>query len=197
MILAALKYKDYTWPHNPRTYAMDYEKRLVVHSYPYTNYNEIDDLGVVPREIRGEGEFIGPGAYEEFQKLANIFYKKGPGKLIHPKWVIQNAVFKELKVEEEPIPDYVRYNFLFIEDTSIKENIVIEKKEKNNINNLNSNNLNSTKKESFQKKQYIVKKNDTLSLIAKRNNIKLKDLIKNNPHIKNPNLIYPGQKVKL
>jgi spore coat assembly protein SafA len=43
--------------------------------------------------------------------------------------------------------------------------------------------------------KYIVKKGDTLFLIAKRFGVALNDLIAANPQIKNPNLIFPGDVV--
>lgn len=43
---------------------------------------------------------------------------------------------------------------------------------------------------------YIVKKNDTLSKIAKNNNTTISKILSLN-NIKNKNLIYPGQKLKL
>src|SRR5690606_22922740 len=47
------------------------------------------------------------------------------------------------------------------------------------------------------KAQYTVKKGDTLSHIAKRYNTTVKNLVKLNPSIKNPNLIFPGQKIRV
>lgn len=43
--------------------------------------------------------------------------------------------------------------------------------------------------------EYTVKKGDTLSAIAYRHNMTLIEIIKLNPQIPNPNLIYPGQKI--
>jgi len=45
-------------------------------------------------------------------------------------------------------------------------------------------------------KTYIVKKGDTLTKIAKMYKTTVNDLVKEN-NIKNPNLIYPGQKIKI
>ena len=50
-------------------------------------------------------------------------------------------------------------------------------------------NLNST--------EYTIKKGDTLSLIAKNYNTTVELLLKANPNIKNPNLIFPGEKIKI
>ena len=43
--------------------------------------------------------------------------------------------------------------------------------------------------------EYTVVKGDTLSKIAKKNNLSLQALLALNPQIKNPNRIYPGQKI--
>jgi len=45
--------------------------------------------------------------------------------------------------------------------------------------------------------QYIVKKGDNLSTIAKKSGIKLDDILKSNTDIKNPNYIQIGQKINL
>ena len=48
-----------------------------------------------------------------------------------------------------------------------------------------------------QTRTYIVKKGDTLWGIAKRYGVTLSALIAANPQIKNPNLIYPGNEVRI
>lgn len=191
MKLSPLKYKSYTWPTNPTRYSMRYEKNTAVHHYPYTNINEVDDTGMKPREVSGEGEFVGEGAYDEFKKLASVFYSRGPGALIHPIWQIQQAIFTRLEVEQEPTPNYVKYSFSFIEHTP--EVKVTEVKKASSSNN-NDKNKPKTKTNS---KIHTVKSGDTMWAIAKRNNISLKQLVNKNPQIKNPNLIYPGNKISL
>src|SRR5690606_30175023 len=44
---------------------------------------------------------------------------------------------------------------------------------------------------------YTVKKGDTLSHIAVRYKTTVSNLVKLNPNIKNPNLIYPGQRIRV
>ena len=44
---------------------------------------------------------------------------------------------------------------------------------------------------------YIVKKGDTLSEIAVRHHITLNKLLALNPQIKNPDLIYPGDSIRV
>lgn len=191
MKLSALKYKTYTWPNNPRSYSIRFEKNTAVHHYPFTNINEIDDTGMKPREVSGEGEFIGEGAYEEFKKLATMFYNRGPGPLIHPIWQIQQAVFSRLEVQQEPTPNYVRYSFSFIEHIPQPEVLTV---------------IQTTREESPQAESgtsqssaaiHVVKRGETLSQIAKVYNTTWQQLAEKNPQIKNPNLIYPGQEIKV
>ena len=83
MKLAPMRYKDYVWPHNPRVYSIDYERKMAVNKVPFGTYH-LQDLGRTRRVMRGEGEFAGEGAYSQFGLLANTFYDPGPGLLIHP-----------------------------------------------------------------------------------------------------------------
>ena len=65
--------------------------------------------------MKGEGEFEGPKAYEQFKELASVFYADGPGVLIHPVWQAANVYFVELALAQEPRREYVRYTFTFWE----------------------------------------------------------------------------------
>lgn len=184
MTLANLKYKTYTWPVNPKTYSIRFEKNTAVHHYPFTNINEIDDTGMKPREVSGEGEFIGEGAYEEFKKLATVFYNRGPGPLIHPIWQIQQAVFSRLEVYQEPSPNYVRYGFHFVEHIPqvVTQPQMIEKQETAKMQ---------------EEIIHIVKSGETLSKIAKEYGTTWQKIAAINPEISNPNLIFPGQRIRI
>ena len=83
MRLTPMRYKDYIWPHNPATYSITYERQVAVHKVPFGRYY-MQDLGLGRRVMRGRGEFAGRDAYEEFKRLATVFYGTGPGLLIHP-----------------------------------------------------------------------------------------------------------------
>lgn len=117
MDLSPMRYKSYTWPHNPRVYSIDYERKMAVHKTPFGLFR-LQDLGRTNRIMEGEGEFVGPDAYSQFGQLANMFYNGGPGLLIHPLWQAANAYFVSLRLEQEPRPDFVRYSFTFWEDDS-------------------------------------------------------------------------------
>ena len=83
MNLAPMRYKDYVWPHNPETYTISFKRQVAVAKVPFGRYG-MQDLGMSYRVMEGEGVFAGKGAYDEFKKLASVFYQGGPGLLIHP-----------------------------------------------------------------------------------------------------------------
>ena len=153
MLLKPMRFKDYTWPHNPEIYAVEYRRQIAAHKIPLGGWY-LQDLGRTYRIFRGEGIFAGERAYEEFQTLAEVFDQTGPGLLVHPVWRTVSAYFVTLELMEEPLPDYVRYRFSFWEDS-------------------------------------------TASGIAWRYGVALTALIAANPQIKNPNLIYPGDQVRI
>ena len=183
MLLEPMRYKDYIWPHNPRTYSIAYEGQIAVHKVPFGRYCT-QDLGMSCRVMRGEGEFVGEGAYEEFKKLATVFYGGGAGLLIHPVWQISNAYFTALKLEQEPLPDYVRYSFEFREDYNgydrQLQTLAGEVEEP---------------KSEGQATVHTVSGGETLWGIARAYGVDPEKLVLANPSIQNPNHIQPGDRV--
>ena len=189
MLLTPMRYKDYIWPHNPATYSITFERQIAVHKVPFGLYC-MQDLGMGCRVMRGQGEFSGADAYDEFKKLASIFYADGPGLLIHPLWQVSNAYFTALKLEQEPLPDYVRYSFEFRERfDGYSDSLTSTGTTINGTADVQSTGGTGTKA------TYSVVSGDTLWGIAKRHDVDLEDLLRVNPGIKNPNLIHIGEKV--
>ena len=185
MKLAAMRYKDYVWPHNPRTYTIDYERSVAAQKVPFGRYH-LQDLGLTRRVMKGEGEFVGPEAYEEFKKLASVFYLSGPGPLVHPVWQAAEVYFVELSLRQEPRADYVSYAFTFWE-SSTQTDTAIRREE-------------LTAGESGSSGTggglvHTVAAGETLWGIARDYGVELTELISRNPQIKNPNLILPGEQV--
>ena len=184
MKLAPMRYRDYIWPNNPKIYSISFTRKIAVQKIPFGRC-VTQDLGMSCRTMEGEGEFVGEGAYDEFRKLATVFYRNGPGTLVHPVWQTTQAYFTSLELVQAPLPDYVRYRFAFME---ANENPAVLKELKDP----------AARKSVVREARYImVTAGDTLWAIARRNGIPLRALIKANPGIKNPNLIFPGEKVKL
>jgi nucleoid-associated protein YgaU len=120
-----MKYKTFTWPNNPTNISINVEKRIIKHEYPEIDGAEFEELGLGPKIFSGSGVFFGKNAYNNFIKLNKVFSDKKTGKLYHPKYGTSMVKMTKLTSKEEPLPNYVEYDFEFVEDKDIK---VIEKK---------------------------------------------------------------------
>ncbi len=114
MILAPIRFKTYVWPHNPRTYEIAFTRDIAYHKVPFGAYI-LQNMGRGRRVLRGAGEFAGDGAYDEFKKLATVFYDNTPGLLVHPVWQESYAYFAKLVLKQVPTENYVAYEFEFWE----------------------------------------------------------------------------------
>jgi len=186
MKLTPMRYKDYTWPHNPETCRVELERKIAVQKVPFGGWI-LQDLGAMHRVIRGEGVFAGEGAYEEFRKLEAVFRQGGAGMLVHPVWKAMRVHFAQLEVREEPRPDYVRYTFAFWEDGGASALTLLAPAPET------VDAVVSAPSAAY----HTVRKGDTLWGISKQYGVSLTSLIVLNPGIKNPNLIYPGNEVRV
>jgi len=192
MRLAPMRYKEFTWPHNPETYQVEHRRQVAVHKVPFGGY-VLQDLGAGCRVLEGEGTFAGKDAYATFRALEQVFDQPGPGLLVHPVWPASSAYFVTLQLTEEPLPDFVRYRFAFWEDqggykAGLTEIAAGGTEEGGSAGG-------ASQPAPSYSGTYVVRKGDTLWGIAGRYGVALTDLIAANPQIKNPNLIYPGETV--
>jgi len=191
-----MRYKDFVWPHNPRTYTIDYERKMGVHKVPFGRYH-LQDLGPTRRVMKGEGEFVGEGAYEQFKALASVFYADGPGELVHPVWQSARAYFVQLSLEQEPRPDYVRYTFTFWEGYDGYDAYAKPAEKAQTAAGGTAAGSGSGGGQGTGEVWHTVSKGESLWRIAGAYGAKIGDIISLNPQIKNPNLIYPGEKVRV
>lgn len=191
--LAPMRYKNFVWPHNPRTYTIGYERRMASHETPHRK-SRLEAMGMAHRVMRGEGEFFGPDAYDQFKALASVFYDDTPGVLVHPVWQTVNAYFVELALNQEPRADYVRYSFAFWECGEEEKAFALrEVKAGSNT----PEETGGSGEKAPAAVYHTVVRGDTLWAIARTYGVELGQLIAWNPQIKNPNLILPGQKVRV
>lgn len=175
MELTPMQYKGYVWPHNPRTYTIRYQRQVALHKVPFGRY-AMQDLGLTRRVMTGEGEFFGPKAYEEFKKLASIFYEGGPGPLIHPVWQASQAYLVELSLAQEPRKDYVRYTFTFWETFEQYSQSLAGRKTAG----------------TSRPKTYILAQGETFWSVAEDYGLTAEELLALNPQVKNPSLVKGG-----
>lgn len=197
--LQPMRYKDYVWPHNPRTYSISYRRVVATHKVPY-GYYTMENLGQSYRVMTGSGEFVGGGAYEEFKKLATVYYTGGDGILVHPCWQSAHVYFVSLKLTQIPQPDYVAYSFEFWEaydyyDMSLQQ--------------VGAGSASSAGSASFGGSAvggaaaqsaavyHTVCQGESLWAIALHYGVAFESVLALNSDLKNPNLIYAGQKVRV
>ena len=191
--LSPMRYKSFIWPHNPRTYTIEYERKVAVHKIPFGRY-AMQDLGLGRRVMRGEGEFYGPSAYEDFKKLATAFYDDGPGALLHPVWQSARVYFVELALVQEPRPDYVRYTFIFWEDyDKYRQELAVVGQDGGGP----SGGSTPVTPAPEGAVYHTVVSGDTLWGIARTYGVTMGEILVWNPQLKNPNVILPGQRLRV
>jgi len=193
MILAPMRFKNFVWPHNPRVYSIAFERKLAVHKIPF-GLHYLQSLGQTRRVLRGEGEFVGEHAYDTFKALATVFYEETPGVLVHPVWMTTTAWFAALELRQAPRRDYVAYSFEFWEVESGAGTPTLTTRP---IQSGGEGSGEGEAEETAQGQYHTVVRGDTLWELSRRYGVPLNRIVELNPSIRNPNLIYPGQRVRL
>ena len=187
VILSPMRFKNFVWPHNPRVYSITFERKMAVHKIPFGRHR-LQSLGQTRRVLKGQGEFAGEGAYDTFKKLASVFYEETPGVLVHPVWMTTTAWFAALELRQEPRRDYVAYSFEFWE--------TVEGDGEDGLS-VPDGAQGAGAGEDPRSRWHTVAKGDTLWEIARRHGVELGRIVELNPDIRNPSLIYVGQRVRI
>ncbi len=176
-----MRYKDFVWPHNPRIYTIDFVRQTALQKIPMGEYS-LQDLGRSCREMRGEGEFYGPAAYDTFKALATVFCQGGPGVLIHPVWQTANAYFTQLQLRQEPRRDYVAYRFTFRE--TLEPETALRPVEPGPT-------------RPPEARYHTARAGESFWHIAARYDLSYEQLMALNPGLRNPNLVLAGEQVRV
>lgn len=176
-MLGAMRFKNYIWPHNPYRFETSYSRGISCIKLPFSGH-VVQDLGSCAKTFSGEGEFAGENAYTEFLKLAGVFSEGGAGVLVHPLWPGVNAVFEKLSVIQEPMENYVRYAFRFVEYSDGYSADA------------------SSDTAANSKSSIAAQTGQSLGEIAAAQGSSTAKLLKLNPDIKNPNELNAGQRIR-
>lgn len=123
--LNKIKYKSFTFPHNPETSGFKCDRAYIKHKYPALSGNELEDFGVNAIVITGEGYFFGSNAYSDFRKLYKQYSKNGVGDFRHPIFTeVTRGLMTSLQGVVDPYKNAIKYSFEVVADTkpSVKEN---------------------------------------------------------------------------
>lgn len=176
-MLAAMKFKDYTWPNNPRTFEVSSSREVRSHKLPFSGF-VIQDMGKNRRVFKGEGEFAGEDAYESFRRLTEVFDEGSAGILTHPVWQPVRACFVRLELIEEPGENYLRYGFEFWECPEPESS-------------------GETEMTGLEHLFHDVLNGESLGDIALGRGVTVDALLTLNPQVRNPSILSAGSRIRI
>jgi hypothetical protein len=113
-----IKYKDFTFPHNPETTGFKCDRTYIKHKYPNLVGSELEDFGANAIVITGSGYFFGDKAYDNFHKLYKEFAKNGVGNFSHPIFTeVTRGLMVSLNSTVDPQVNVIKYSFEVVADT--------------------------------------------------------------------------------
>lgn len=106
-----MQYKSFVFPHEPTECTVLRRRTTVTHSLPKGGW-KVEELGEKPLVIRGEAVMT---EYEQYSALETLFREGGCGLLTTPVLTGFYAYLTELERIHEPVEDYIRCRFEFVE----------------------------------------------------------------------------------
>lgn len=168
-----MKYKNFVWPHNPSTIDISVTRDLKEAKIPFKG-SSIQDFGQEKRIVSGRGQFFGYDCMAQFENLFLVFKQGGAGYLSLPDIGSFLALFKDLKLTGNSMPNVVNYSFEFWEELTARA-------------------IGADLQDNF----YTALEGDTLWSIAAKFDVSIDTLLALNPTVKSPNQLNAGEKVRL
>ena len=202
--LPSITYKDFKFPYNPATSSYKIDRSYIKHKYPELAGTELEDFGPNACVITGDGEFSGDDAYILWRKLLKEFKTNDVGSVSHPIFTdITRGLMVSLQASLEPRPDYIKYSFEIIADTDPSINECLGKYV-SVVSGDGSSGTSTSSNTSGSTGEFVhtVASGECLSVICARyaaqygTTISWQKIATHN-NMKNPNLIYPGDKIKI
>lgn len=201
--LANIVYKDFKFPYNPETTSYKIDRTYIKHKYPELAGSELEDFGPNACVMSGSGAFFGKDAYSNWNRLLKEFKKGGIGSVSHPVFTdVTRGLMTSLQANVEPRPDYVEYSFEIVADTEPSINECLGRYISVVSTPSNPNPSVGTSGGNPNEFVHTVSAGECLSVIcaryAKQHSTKISwQKIATHNNMKNPHLIYPGDKIKI
>ncbi|MGN0537250.1 MAG: DNA circularization N-terminal domain-containing protein [Acutalibacteraceae bacterium] len=109
-----MSYGSFVFEPLPSKIEITTERKIAEQKIPNGN-NTVWDFGDNGRTIKGEGEFFGANALEQFERLREVVQSGGSHALYLPSFGRITAVCSSLKLLEEDHDNAVAYSFVFRE----------------------------------------------------------------------------------
>ena len=169
MILSLMRFAGFEWSHNPLDIGIHHKRSVYSTATPYTG-EQVDALCREISRVSGKGELVGDDCIERYRALEKLFESVKKGVLTLPGMPPFEAYFTRLEAEGQSAPNVLVYSVEFI----------------------------SADNEQKDRKEFcICRSNDTLFDVAYEYDVAVEELVRLNPHIKRPDMLADGERVRL
>ncbi len=120
MKLCAMRYKGYTWHHNPKSLEISSEKKVLSVEIPYCA-DVVKNFGEKELIISGVGELYGEDCFEQYSKLRKLYEESDTEVLCLPNIPPMYAYFKKLNIEADDKENVLTYSFTFVRENKKSE----------------------------------------------------------------------------
>lgn len=171
MKLSAMRFKGFTWHHNPKSLTIKCSDKIVSYSYPHFRA-VVESFYSEPVTVSGVGELYGEDCLKQYERLQELYKEGKSGVLCLPKLMPIYACFEKLNVEASTTPSLLTYSFTFRQVKQLER-----------LNNI--------------PKTYTLTEDCTLFDVAYQFNVGLESLVEINNNIMFINELKAGQVVRL
>lgn len=112
-----MSFGTYAFPYNPESLKISHTRRIVTRFSPLCG-SLVEDYGLEPIRVSGEGEFFGASAETEFTALVEVFKTEGKRNLIVGGETL-SAYFESLTVIRGAESRAIRFHFEFVEAATL------------------------------------------------------------------------------
>ena len=117
MTSATIRFKGFSWHHNPKVLQIKNSKNTLNLNYPY-DFQATCEMFRKGCVIKGEGELLGEDCIKQFTSLNKLFADKGEGVLSISGLPSVIAIFSKLELLCEPKENVISYSFEFLESST-------------------------------------------------------------------------------